>query len=81
MAGSRSDLDKSAYAKMRTSADRIDLDPIAILDGQFPCASLPLGLGSDGGKLCCDSLAGQTPHPPGEESGQMPIPHSFLTRR
>ena len=30
LAGSRSDLDKSAYAKMRTSADRIDLDPIAI---------------------------------------------------
>ena len=30
LAGSRSDRDKSAYAKMRTSADRIDLDPIAI---------------------------------------------------
>ena len=25
------------------------------------------------------SLAGQTPHPRGEESGQMPIPSSFLT--
>ena len=30
LAGSRSDRDKSAYAKMCTSADRIDLDPIAI---------------------------------------------------